>query len=109
MKTIRAFIISIMIFFGIAGCSTTSQKVASSQQPVSTTAETIEEARLLYESGKMDAAEKELNGVLAVEPKNPKANYYLAIVQQCRANLQEQQTKPNPFGYYPTYPPKPIY
>jgi len=103
MKTIRAFIISITVFVGIAGCSTLSPKVASSQRPVSTTAATVEDARRLYEMGRLDDAWHKLQAILAIEPDNQKAQYYLALVHR------SQELKPQPRGYYQTIPQQPIY
>lgn len=101
MKTIRAFIIGIMVFVGIAGCSTPSSKVASGQRPVSTTAAAVEDARRLYEMGRLDDAQHKLQAILAIEPDNPKAQYYLALVHR------SQELKPQPRGYYQTIPQQP--
>ncbi|MGH7953012.1 MAG: hypothetical protein ACREFE_14005 [Limisphaerales bacterium] len=103
MKTIRAFIIGITVVIGIAGCSTSSSKVATTRQIDSNTATMVEDARLLYEMGQLDAAEKKLQVVLAAEPANAKAHYYLDLVHQA-ANR-----KPQPLGYYQTIPQQPIY
>lgn len=105
----RLFILSIAILISVGGCSTPSPKAVSRQQPDSAVTAALRDAQELYESGKLDAAENELQKVLAVEPENPKAHYYLTLVQQCQAKRQNQPTEPKPFGYYPTFPPKPIY
>jgi Tfp pilus assembly protein PilF len=103
MKTIRAFIIGVTVFVCIAGCSTPSPKVVRSQRPAPTTAATVEDARLLYEMGRLDDAQHKLQAVLAVEPDNQKAQYYLALVHR------SQELKPQPRGYYQTIPQQPIY
>jgi lipoprotein NlpI len=105
MKTIRAFIFCITILIGIAGCSTSNQKITTGHQLDSTIAATIENARLLYESGRLNVARQELQSVLVIEPDNQAANYYLALVQKCQALNQE----PAPLGYYQTIPQQPIY
>ena len=129
MKTVRAFTFGAAILVGIVGCSTSSPKVASRQQLDAATAAAVEyaelvdewdkmdvadqelrtaaveDAKLLYERGKMDAAEKELRTVLEVDLNNPKARYYLTLVQRSR----EQQAQPPPRALHPTYPAKPIY
>ena len=102
MKTIRAFIIGITVLAGIAGCSAPSSKVASIQGPVSTTAATVEDARQLYEMGRLDDAQHKLQAVLAIEPDNQKAQYYLALVHH-------SQDLKQPRGYYQTIPQQPIY
>ncbi len=103
MKTIRAFIIGITVFVGIAGCSTPSPKVASIQRPVSTSAATVEDARLLYEAGRLDDAQHKLEAVLKIEPDNKKAQYYMDLIASTR------QQPPQPRGYYQTIPQQPIY
>ena len=102
MKTIRAFIIGITVLAGIAGCSAPSSKVASIQGPVSTTAATVEDARQLYEMGRLDDAQHKLQAVLVIEPDNQKAQYYLALVHR-------SQDLKQPRGYYQTIPQQPIY
>ena len=109
MKPIQAFILGITLSVGIVVCSTSSPKVASSHRPDSSTAATVEDARLLYETGKLDDARRKLQAALKIEPENKKAQYYLALVYQCRAKIQEQQDKPTPKGYYQTIPQQPIY
>jgi beta-lactamase regulating signal transducer with metallopeptidase domain len=44
----------------------------------------IQDARLLFELGKYDEAERRLNGVLKVDPKSAAANYYLTLVRRSR-------------------------
>jgi Tfp pilus assembly protein PilF len=105
MKTVRAFTFGAAILVGIVGCSTSSPKVASRHQLDATTAAAVEYAELVDEWGKMDAAEKELRTVLEVDLNNPKARYYLTLVQRSR----EQQAQPPPRALHPTYPAKPIY
>jgi len=100
MKTNRAFIIGITVFVGIAGCSMPSPKVVSSQRPVSTTAAAVEDARQLYEMGRIDDAKQKLQAVLAIEPDNKKAQYYMALIAS---------TPRQPTGYYQTIPQQPIY
>src|ERR1017187_7064300 len=82
MKTVRAFTFGAAILVGIVGCSTSSPKVASRHQLDATTAAAVEYAELVDEWGKMDAAEKELRTVLEVDLNNPKARYYLTLVQR---------------------------
>jgi hypothetical protein len=107
MKTIRAFIIGITVFVGITGCSTPGPKVASNQRPVSTTAAMVEDARLLYEMGRLDDAQRKLQAVFEIEPDNQKAQYYLALVHRSQELSQNRQ--PQPRGYYQTIPQQPIY
>ena len=102
MKIIRAFIIVFTVIIGITGCSTPSPKVAS-RRSYSSTATMVDDARYLYEMGKLEAAEKKLQIVLQTEPHNAKAHYYLDLVHQA------QQAKPQPRGYYQTFPQQPIY
>jgi Tfp pilus assembly protein PilF len=107
MKTIRAFIFCITIFTGITGCSTSNQKITTGQQSDPTITATIENAQLLYESGRLNAARQELQSVLVIEPDNQAANYYLALIQKCQAVNKEPA--PAPRGYYQTIPQQPIY
>ena len=46
----------------------------------------IQDAKLKYEAGKFDEAEKLLKSVLANDPTNSAANYHLNLVQAARAN-----------------------
>jgi Tfp pilus assembly protein PilF len=103
MKNIRAFIFGITVFVSIAGCSAPSPKVASSQRPVSTPAATVEDARYLYEAGRLDDAQHKLEAVLKVEPDNKKAQYYMDLIAAAR------KQSPQPRGYYQTIPQQPIY
>ena len=109
MKNVRAFIIGVTVLVGIAGCSTPDPKSASGHQSEVTTAAKIEDARLFYEAGHIDAAEQILQSVLAIEPNNRKAHYYLSVVQETRVKNQKRQSSRKDWLYYPTYPPKPIY
>ena len=112
MKTIRSFLSIIVLLAAIAGCSAPSPKIASSQRPVSTassTSATVEDARLLYEMGKLDDAQRKLEAALGIEPDNKKAQYYLYLVYQTRAKMQEAQDAPTPKGYYQTIPQQPVY
>ena len=109
MKSIVAIYIGIAVLIGVVGCSSSNPKLANHHPSDTRAAATIEDARVLYESGDMDSAEQELRGVLAFEPNNLKAKYYLTLVQECRTKRLEQQTKPTPRGYYQTFPPQPFY
>ena len=62
----------------------------------------LSDARILYEMGRLDAAEKKLLGVLQAEPENPAAAYLLGLVR-------EAQYRERPREYYPTIPPQRIY
>ena len=68
-----------------------------------------EEAKQLFEVGKINAAEQKLLSVLAIEPNNRKARYYLALVEQRQVEREAQQRRQRLWGFYPTYPLKPIY
>jgi Tfp pilus assembly protein PilF len=103
MQTIRAFIIGITVFVGIAGCSSASPKIATSQHQVSTTAATVEDARLLYEAGRLDDAQHKVEAVLKIEPDNKQAQYYMNLI----ATTRQQPRQPR--GYYQTIPQQPIY
>jgi len=113
MKNVR-LIISATVLVGIAGCSTPTPKSASSHQSDSPTAATVEDGRQLYEVGKIYAAERKLLDVLAVEPNNRKALYYLTLIKEAQEHqrryenlsLAEEQSRrrPKPWGFYPTYP-----
>ena len=107
IKTIRTFLVGIAVFVGIAGCSTPSPKVASSRPRDNTTTATVEDARLLYETGKLDDAWRKLQAVLEIEPDNQKAQYYLALVHHSQELSQNQP--PTARGYYQTIPQQPIY
>jgi len=109
MKRTHTFAIGITVLLGIVGCSTSSSKVAVRHLPDPAMAATVEDARSLYEKGRIDDAEQKLLQVLAVEPKNLKAYYYLTLVQECRAARQQEQTNPTPLGFYQTYSPQPFY
>jgi hypothetical protein len=76
MKNLVAISIGIAASIGVTGCSSSNPKLANHQPSDTSTAATIEDARVLYESGDMDSAEQELRGVLTFEPNNLKAKYY---------------------------------
>ena len=42
----------------------------------------IEDAKGLFELGKIDVAEQKLLSVLAIEPNDRRAQYYLALVEE---------------------------
>jgi beta-lactamase regulating signal transducer with metallopeptidase domain len=46
----------------------------------------VRDAKLLYEMGKFDQAEKSLQSALTLEPDNQAAHYYLNLVQTAKAN-----------------------
>jgi Tfp pilus assembly protein PilF len=110
MKNVR-LIISVTVLVGIAGCSTpTPNSTISHQSDVADVATTIEDAKQLYEMGKMNAAEEKLQSVLAIEPNNRVARYYLALVKEAQGRKAAvERRSPKFWGYYPTDPPKPIY
>src|SRR5687768_538000 len=93
MKSVR-FIISVTVLVGIAGCSTpTPNSPISHQSDFATTAAVVEDARRLYEMGKIDAAEQKLQSVLAIEPNNRKARYYLSLVEERRTERELAQRR----------------
>jgi len=110
MKTFR-FIIAVTVLVAVLGCSTPAP---TSKNPIGqhsdfAAAAMIEDAKRLFEDGKIDAAEQKLLSVLAIEPNNRKAHYYLTLVEERQAEREASQRRQKPWGYYPTYPPKPIY
>ena len=108
MKSFR-FIIAVTVLIGVLGCSTPTSKNAIGNQSDLAAATMTEEAKGLFEMGKIDAAEQKLLSVLAIEPNNRKARYYLALVEQRQAEREASQRRQKPWGYYPTHPLKPIY
>lgn len=91
----------LVLVSGVLGCSTPSSKPRSSHQQMST-ATPLRDAYLLYELGKLDAAEQRLQAILQAEPGNPVAGYLLKLVRE--AQYLEQ-----PKAFYPTFPPQPTY
>ena len=105
------FIIAGTVLVGVLGCSTPTptSKNAIGHHSDFAAAAMFEDAKQLFEMGKIDAAEQKLLSVLAIEPNNRKANYYLGLVEEHRARREASQRRPKFWGYYPTYPPRPIY
>jgi Tfp pilus assembly protein PilF len=110
MKSFR-FIIAVTVLVGVLGCSTPTptSKNAIGHHSDFAAAAMIEDAKRLFEDGKIDAAEQKLLSVLAIEPNNRKAYYYLALVKESQYKREASQRSQKFWGYYPTYPPKPIY
>lgn len=108
MKNVR-FIIGVTVLVGIAGCSTPPPNRTIGHQSDSPTAAMIEDARRLYEAGNIDAAEQKFLSVLAIEPNNRAPLYYLCLIKECRYKREAAQRSRKFWGYYPTYPLKPIY
>ena len=112
IKTFR-FIIAVTVLVGVLGCSTPTptptSKNAIGHHSNFDVATMIEDAKRLFEAGEIDAAEQKLLSVLAIEPNNRKPHYYLALIKECRFKRKASQRRQKLWGYYPTYPPKPIY
>ncbi len=47
-------------------------------------AQFTQDGKLLYQTGKLDEAEKKLNQALAIQPDNEAAHYYLNLIKQAR-------------------------
>ncbi|HKQ37774.1 MAG TPA: hypothetical protein VJ063_06825 [Verrucomicrobiae bacterium] len=107
MKNVQ-FIVGVAVLVGIAGCSTPTPNSEISHQSDFAKAAMIEDAQQLYEMGKLDAAEQRLQSVLAIDPNNRKARYYLSLVKEARGRVERERSRKF-WGYYPTYPLKPIY
>jgi Tfp pilus assembly protein PilF len=97
---------SLTLISGILGCSTPSSKLSSSRQQPSS-ANPLRDAYLLYEMGKLDSAEQKLRAILDKEPDDAHAKYLLELVYA--AEMQRKSGQARPWGYYPTFPPQPIY
>lgn len=97
---------SLAVVSGILGCSSPSSKPNSSRQQTSSPSP-LRDAHLLYEMGKLDAAELKLQAILQAEPHNPAAGYLLGLVHE--AEYRRESGQERPWGYYPTIPPQPIY
>ena len=111
MKNVR-LIITVILLFGIAGCSTPTPNSAISHQPSFATRAVVgvEEAKQLYEMGNIEAAKQKLLTVLAIEPNNRAALYYLTLIkEEEERSPSPSPRRPKPWGFYPTFPPKPIY
>lgn len=108
VKSFR-FIIAVTVLVGVLGCSTPTSKNAIGHHSDFAAGAMIEDAKQLFEAGKIDAAEQKLLSALAIEPNNRKARYYLALVEERQAEREASQRRQKPWTYYPTYPPKPIY
>ena len=107
MKTFR-FIIAVTSLVGVVGCSTPTSKNAIGHHSDFAAAAMMEDAKRLFEVDEIDAAEQELLSVLAIEPNNRRAHYYLTLVEEHQAEREATQRRQKPWGY-PTYPPRPIY
>ena len=46
------------------------------------TGQLVQDGKLLYQVGKLDEAEAKLNQVLAIQPDNQAAQYYLGVALQ---------------------------
>ena len=107
MKSLR-FIITVTVLVGLVGCSTPTSKNGMDDHSHLAAAAMMEEAKRLFEMGHIDPAEEKLLSVLAIEPNNRRPHYYLTLVKERQAE-REAQRRRTFWGYYPTYPPKPIY
>jgi beta-lactamase regulating signal transducer with metallopeptidase domain len=59
----------------------------------------VQDARLLYEMGKLDEAEAKLREALAEEPQNPAAHYYLSLVTEAQRKSEPgRNPAPHPDG-----------
>ena len=108
MKSLR-FIVAVTVLVGILGCSTPTSKNAIGRHSDFAAAAMTEDAKRLFEAGEIDGANQKLLSVLAIGPNNRKANYYLTLVEECKAKSEASQHRQKFWDYYPTYPPKPVY
>jgi predicted Zn-dependent protease len=97
---------SLALVSGILGCSAPSSKPSSSRQQTSSP-NPLRDAYLLYEMGKLDAAEQKVQAILKTQPDNPAAGYLLSLLQE--AQYMRETGRERPWGYIQTYPPQPIY
>ena len=104
MKANLTYPLASLIAACVVGCSTPSPKVASTHQERPIAAQ-VEDARVCFETGRLEMAEKQLQNVLSAEPDNAKAHYYLDLVHQAEARSRH----PSPRGYYQTIPQQPFY
>jgi Tfp pilus assembly protein PilF len=103
------FTIAVAVLLGAVGCSTPTSQKAIGHESDFATAEMMDDAKVLFEMGKIDAAEQKLLRVLAIEPNNRAAHYYLTLVEECQFKREASQRRQKHWDYYPTFPPKPIY
>lgn len=106
MKTVLKIVFSSLLLAALVGCTTSIPKVNASHEPVAWGTD-LNDARLLYELGKLDAAERKLEGVLQKDLDNPMAIYLLVMVEKGRYRRESGQDQP--WGYFQTIPPQPIY
>jgi beta-lactamase regulating signal transducer with metallopeptidase domain/tetratricopeptide (TPR) repeat protein len=65
-----------------------------SAHPAGRAGKLVQDAKVNYEMGKLDEAEKLLKSALAMEPENATAKYYLGLVQTARQPAGIIQTSP---------------
>jgi len=106
MKRVLKILFSSLLLATVVGCATSTPKVSTSHKPAANGTD-LDDARVLYELGKFDAAEQKLEGVLQKDPDNPMALHLLALVEKGRSRRETGQERP--WGYHPTIPPQPIY
>ena len=97
---------SLVLVSGILGCSTSSSKPSSGHQQTSSPSP-LRDACLLYEMGKLDAAEQKLQAILQTGPHNPAAASLLGLVRE--AEYRRESGQERPWGYFQTIPQQPIY
>ena len=61
----------------------------------------------LYEIGQLDLAENAARRVLATDPSNRGARYYLAVIERTQEHRAKRE--PTPRFWIQTIPPRPIY
>lgn len=106
MKTVLKILFAGLLLTSVAGCTTSTPKVSSDRRPAAKRTD-LNDARLLYELGEFDAAEQKLRGVLLNDRDNPRALRLLVLVEKGRFRRESGQEQP--WGYYQTIPPQPIY
>ncbi len=68
----------------------------------------VQIAKDRYETGRIQAADKILQAALEIDAENPKARYYLRLVQETRRANQLRQRHARSRLWYPTIPPRPV-
>ncbi len=69
----------------------------------------INDADLLWQTGKINAAVQKLERVLEIEPNNSRARSMLIRIEEQQEQREAERRSHRFWGYYPTYPLKPIY
>lgn len=106
MKTKLLSIIGVLLFT-LSGCSTRPLAASVRKRPDPVTPDPVREAYFYYITERLDLARQKTEAVLRTDPDDPAAIHLLALIRE-REHLRQIGRLPA-WGYYQTFPQKPIY